>query len=80
MLIMIFLQIQKSGLFSLVVEDEESGEKAESSLDSMKGILYLSESYSKIAYQRKPKNYKVNICWNIPIKEHLRILQSNFLM
>ena len=51
-----------NNLFSLTVKDsEQSNDEFKSEVDSMKGILYLSESYSKIAYQRKPKNFKVKV-------------------
>ncbi len=47
-------------ILELTVEDSNTGEES-SSIDSLKGILYLSETYSKITFQRKPKRYKVKV-------------------
>ncbi len=42
-------------------DSERSSEEVKNEVDSMKGIMYLSESYSKIIYQRKPRKLKVKV-------------------
>lgn len=51
------------GIFNLLAmgNPDENPDEMKSELDSMKGIIYLSESYSKIAYQRKPKEFKTKV-------------------
>lgn len=54
---------QGDGFFNLmsISGSDESVEEMKKEADSMRGIIYLSESYSKIGYQRNPKNFKVKV-------------------
>lgn len=39
----------------------ESAKDMKNEIDSMKGIIYLSESYTEMGYRKKPEKFKINI-------------------